>query len=218
MGSIFSLDGKLYKTLDKLADCLILNLLWLLCCIPIATIGAANTALYYTTQKVLRKEEGSVWSTYWRTFRSNFKQGTILGIIFLVLMTVLGLDLYFAYILEGSLSVMRVFYVLIPIILLVVLTWSIYCFAYIAHIEDRLGTVLKNCFLICITNLPRVILLAGGYILCLLLLIFVSFGPMLILVLPAAYMYLIVCPTLETVFSKYWDMDQAVETSEISEE
>lgn len=218
MGSIFSLDGKFYKTLDKLADCLILNLLWLLCCIPIVTIGAANTALYYTTQKVIRKEEGSVWSTYWRTFRSNFKQGTILWIIFLALLLLLGLDLYYAYILKGAISAMHVFCILLPFILMMVITWSVYCFAYIAHIEDRLGTVLKNCFLICISNPLRTLLLAAGYLLCLLLMIFVSFGPMLIFILPVAYMYLIACPTLEKVFSKYWNMNQTLETSEISEE
>lgn len=209
MGSIFSIDGKFYKTMDKVADCLILNVLWLLSCIPVITIGAANSAFYYTVQKVLRKEEGSVWSTYWRTFRSNFKQATLLWIIDLVLFIVLGLDLYFAILFSGVIPAMKMFYVLIPFLMLIVSAWSIYCFAYITHIEDKLKTVLKNCFLISIGNFLKTLLIAVGYVVCLVLILFVSFGPLLMFILPVVYLWFFVCPTLEKVFGKYWNMDSA---------
>lgn len=209
MGSIFSIDGKFYKTMDKVSDCLILNILWLISCIPVITIGAANTALYYTVQKVLRKDEGTVWSTYWRTFASNFKQGTLLWIVFLLLFLLLGYDLYFAYILSGGVSAMKVFCVALPILMLIILIWSIYSFGYIAHIEDRLSVVFKNTFLICIANFPRTLLLAVGYLLCIVLILFLPVGPLLLFVVPAVYMWALVCPTLEKVFSKYWDMTPA---------
>lgn len=206
MGNFFNLDSKLYRFLDKLADCLILSALWLLSCLPIITIGAANTALYYTAQKSLRKDEGGVWSVFWRSFRSNFKQSTLLWVLFLLIFALLGFDLYFAYLTKEAVSAMGVFFIAIPILLALAITWSIYCFAYISHIEDPLKRALKNSFLICLANLPRSILIAAGYLACLLLFIFLPIGPLLLFLLPALYMLFIVCPTLEKVFSKYWNM------------
>lgn len=206
MGNFFSIDSKFYRFLDKLADCLILNALWLLFCLPIFTIGAANTALYYTAQKSIRRDEGGVWSVFWRTFRSNFKQSTLLWIVFLLIFALLGFDYYFAYLMKGSVSAMGVFCIVIPILLALAITWSIYCFAYVSHIEDPLKTVFKNSFLICIANLPKSFLIAVGYIVCLLLFAFLPIGPLLLFLLPVLYMYFLVCPTLEKVFGKYWNM------------
>ena len=68
MGGIFSLDGPLMQLLNKLADLLTLSILWLLGCLPIVTIGASTTALYYAVMKMIRGE-GRVSSNF---FKSSF--------------------------------------------------------------------------------------------------------------------------------------------------
>ena len=54
MSDIFNYDNKLMQGLDKFFNVCYLSIVWLLACIPIITIGAANTALYYTANKVLK--------------------------------------------------------------------------------------------------------------------------------------------------------------------
>lgn len=70
MGSIFNYDGPLMSGLGKLADLIILNLLTLLFCIPIVTIGASITAAHYVALKI-RRGEGYVVKNFWKSFKEN---------------------------------------------------------------------------------------------------------------------------------------------------
>ena len=63
---IFAPDGKLARALNCIGNLIILNLLTLLCCIPLFTIGAAMTALYTETMRMARGEEGSIVKEYFR--------------------------------------------------------------------------------------------------------------------------------------------------------
>ncbi|MFQ9510793.1 MAG: DUF624 domain-containing protein, partial [Lachnospiraceae bacterium] len=58
MGGLFNLDNPVWRFIGKLVDVALLNLLWIICCIPIVTIGPATTAMYYVTLKLVRDEEG----------------------------------------------------------------------------------------------------------------------------------------------------------------
>lgn len=74
--SFFNLDSPVMRFLTKVADLIILNILFLICCIPIVTIGAASTALYTVTMKSVRDEESYVIRSYFKAFKDNFKIGT----------------------------------------------------------------------------------------------------------------------------------------------
>ena len=54
-------SGKIYDGLSKIGDMFILNLIYILSCIPVITIGASTTALYYTTLKMAENKESYVW-------------------------------------------------------------------------------------------------------------------------------------------------------------
>jgi uncharacterized membrane protein YesL len=69
-----------------------LNILWLLFCIPVITIGASTTAFYYTGVKVLRRERGHIVAEFWRSFKLNFATGTKLWLLFAVLLLILGIN------------------------------------------------------------------------------------------------------------------------------
>ena len=79
----FSYDSKFSQILLKIAQCCYLNLLWMLCSIPIFTIGASTTALYYVTLKMVKNEDGPLASAFFRAFRENFRQATTLWLILL---------------------------------------------------------------------------------------------------------------------------------------
>lgn len=81
MWTLFDIDGLLYRTLTKISQIIWLNILWLLGCLPIITIGASTIALYYVTMKMVRDEEGYVAKDFFRSFKRNFRQGIIIFFI-----------------------------------------------------------------------------------------------------------------------------------------
>ena len=78
MRSIFNLDSPIMSFLSRVGDLVWLNLLTLLCCIPVVTAGAAFTALHYVSIKMVRNEEGYLTRNYFKSFRQNFIQATLL--------------------------------------------------------------------------------------------------------------------------------------------
>ena len=80
MGGLFRYDGLLFRFINKMVDAVGLSLLWLITSLPLITMGAATTALYYTTHKVIHYDRGRVWPEYWKCFLSGFKQATPLGL------------------------------------------------------------------------------------------------------------------------------------------
>ena len=81
--------------LNKMADLILLNLIFLLCCIPVVTIGPAITALYAVSLRSVRYGDGYVIQTFFRSFKQNFKQSFVVGMIGLLFVCLLVIDLFF---------------------------------------------------------------------------------------------------------------------------
>ena len=90
-------DSPFMKFLTKVTDMIILNLLCLFCSIPIITFGAAFTAKYYVGMKIVKDEEGAILKQYFKSFRENFKQSTIIWIIQIPILVILGYDWIWIY-------------------------------------------------------------------------------------------------------------------------
>lgn len=97
MGEIFGLDGGIMKFLSKVSDICIISILWLICCLPIVTIGASTTAAYYTMVKVVKREIGTLHKEFFRSFRMNFKDSIVINLIYLFLMIILAFNIYMMY-------------------------------------------------------------------------------------------------------------------------
>lgn len=97
MRNIFNVDGPLMSFITKITYSAYLNILWFVCCLPIVTIGASTTALFYVTLKVAKNEEGNITKAFFRSFRDNFRQGTIIWLILLIAGIVLAFDGYVFY-------------------------------------------------------------------------------------------------------------------------
>lgn len=81
------------RALSKLFDIGWLSLIYVVFCIPLVTIGAATTSLYYVSAKVLRKDRGYVWSEFWHSFKLNFKPATLMWLIFVAIYGLLYFNL-----------------------------------------------------------------------------------------------------------------------------
>ena len=83
LSGLFNYDNPVWRFIGKFWDVLILNVLWLVCSIPIVTIGASTTAMYYVTLKLARDEDGYTIRSFFKSFKENFRQATVIWLIFL---------------------------------------------------------------------------------------------------------------------------------------
>lgn len=161
MGRLFSMDGKLSNVMGKIADLVLLNILWLLCCIPIVTIGASTTALYYVMLKMVKNEEAYVCSSFFHSFKENFKQSTFIWAITLLIGTILYFDVYFiSHVQTGASKIMFVLFLLVGILLLMMTS---YVFPILAFFKNSTKGAVKNALLMAVGHLPYtvVIVVAG---------------------------------------------------------
>ena len=84
MDRFFSMDNKFFTFMNKVADLCILNIVCLICCIPIVTAGASITAMFFVTMKMVKNEESYIIKSFFKSFRQNFKQATVINLIMLV--------------------------------------------------------------------------------------------------------------------------------------
>lgn len=84
MSKYFSTDTPFFHRFSTLADLVLLNLLTLLCSLPVFTAGAAFTSLFHAVSK-LREGDGGIYKSYFQSFKNNFKQATILWLLLLVI-------------------------------------------------------------------------------------------------------------------------------------
>lgn len=92
MNSFFSLEGPLISTFDKFGRIVILNVLWLLCCLPLVTIGASTAAFYYGIAKTIWHERSSAPKEFFRCFKRVLKKSIVPTILFVVALAVLIVD------------------------------------------------------------------------------------------------------------------------------
>ena len=93
----FNFDNKLFVALGKVVDCAILSVLWLVCCLPVITIGVSSTALYYTVHKSIRGNRGYTTKNFFHAFKDNFKPATLSWIVTLAVQIILAMDAYITW-------------------------------------------------------------------------------------------------------------------------
>lgn len=156
MGRLFNLDSPLMQFLNKVADLMWLNVLTLICCIPIFTIGASLTAAHYAALKLKRNEEGYITREFFKSFKMNFKQATLIWLIALVFIIILACDFYIMGNSEGISYWIRVVIMAAGVLLTFTLTWV---FAMQARFTNTIRSTIKNAFAFSILKFPRTILM-----------------------------------------------------------
>ena len=157
MGAIFSMEGPLMQGLTKFADLIILNVLTIICCIPVVTVGAAFTSLHYVCLKMVRGEECYIVKDYFKAFKSNFKQATAIWLIFMVAIFVFVMDIVVMYVAEVQ------FHFLIRALVLmlgiVVTSTFLYVFPLQAKFANPVKQTIINAFKASILQFPKTIVM-----------------------------------------------------------
>jgi len=156
--SLFRLDGPVFQFLERIANLILLNLIFLIFCLPIVTIGPSLTALYSVSMKLVRKEETGIARDFLQAFRLNFRQGCLLFLIFLGCGILLAADifllLYSPAIPEAYASPLLTATFAVILLLLLV---ACYAFPLLARFHVTLGNCLRFSLGMAFTHIPTTI-------------------------------------------------------------
>ncbi len=163
-----SLDSPLMQALNKVADLMWLNVLTIICCLPVVTIGASLTAMNYMALKIVRNEECYITRGFFKSFRENFRQATVIWLILLLIIVVLGADYL---IMRGSENTgfAKVFLGVLGAAALMVVSTALYVFPVLARFDNTVSRTLKNAFMISLMQFPKTIVMLVAYAIPLLL-------------------------------------------------
>lgn len=157
LSKIFNLDNGIMRFFSRIFDLVVLNLLFIICCIPIVTIGASFTAMYSVTLKMVINEESHIIRGFLKSFKQNFRQGTIIGMIAIIITLFIIIDLRIIGI-TGS-DRLKVLQVLCYIVAIWGYIIFLYAFPILSRFEITIKEVFKNSFVISIVNFKWTILL-----------------------------------------------------------
>ena len=171
MNHLFNLDGPVLQFINKIVYSVYLNILWFICCIPVITIGASTTALFYVTLKISKNEEGSITKAFFHSFKENLRQGTVIWLILLAFGIILGIDGYVLYHMRFE----NVFWTLCTAVFCVAAAaYAIilmYIFPLLARFDNTIVAMFKNALFIGVRFLFCTALMAVIYFVMLLIVV-----------------------------------------------
>lgn len=155
---LFDYEAPFWRFMSRVADLVIVNAYWLICSLPVVTIGASTSALYCVTLHMARGEGGGVTKMFFSAFRQNLRQGLALFFILLlpVALVVYEVWLYVSGAVGQSLWMSVVF--CMPAILVALIT--AYVYPLLAQFDNSVKNTLKNACLLAVGNLPFSIVMA----------------------------------------------------------
>lgn len=156
----FSYDGKPMEFLNKLGEIILVNVVFLLCCVPIVTAGPALTSFYYAMVKSVRRERGGPVKEFMSSMKRTLARGVLLtiGIIFWMAMLFLGRRMVRA----NAGETVNFPLVLYDVAILVSICILIYLFPVFSRFEMKMSGIIKLSFVMCIRFFPITVVTAVG--------------------------------------------------------
>lgn len=154
---LFDYDSPLMSALTKIANLMILNLLTILCCIPVITAGAAITAMHYMCLKMVRNEESYIVKGYFVAFKESFKQATKVWLALLLIIAILLGD--FLIINYSGIQFPYWFHVVFYAVSIIALFEYIMVFPIMGKFDNTTFRTMKNALIISIAKFPITLLM-----------------------------------------------------------
>ena len=158
MRFLFNMDSPVLQFVSRFCDIVILNILFLLTCLPVFTIGAANTAMYDVVFRMDTEREEPLLRTYFRAFRENFKQGTAVWLVLLLFGAASCVNMVRFSEIGGTFGYL-LFLTAMLVMVVAVFVFS-YAFPLLSQFANSTGNTLKNALLLSVANLPRTLVAA----------------------------------------------------------
>ena len=159
--NLFKPDSAVMITMSRITDYIFLSLFWMLCCIPVVTIGASTAALYDASFRAFRRNERNTWQRFFQVFRRNWKAGILPTLVFLLA----GWGLLKAAVALWNLAVVGtiswMLFAALTFVAVVLLGVLSVLFPVLSRFENSLGGLLKNTLFLALANLPRTAILGA---------------------------------------------------------
>lgn len=163
MGRFFNIDSPVMHFLGKVADLMILNLVTLVCCLPIVTIGASLTAMHYVLLKMVRNQESYIVRSFFKSFKANFKQATVIWLIILLLLVVFAADLRIVN--DSAMEFPQVLKIMLYALFMVTYMIVCYVFPVLSRFDNTVVKTIKNALFMAILSFPKTVLMMAVYLL-----------------------------------------------------
>lgn len=170
MWKIFSVDGPLVSGINRLIDLVWLNVLTILCCVPVLTVGASLTAMHYVVFRISKGEEVPIAKTFFKAFRDNFGKSTLLWVIFFALLGSLGAGCWLILVNGWKLETfIWVFFGILATVMILVANWV---FILQSRYDNSPINTIKNAIIVGILYLQHTLVFAVTMAIPLLLLVY----------------------------------------------
>lgn len=155
--NLFHPDNPVMRFLARLFDLIILNLLFIFSCIPIVTIGAALSAIYQVLFKIIDKKDPYIFKGYLKALKENFKTATFLWIVIALIGT--GISLALSAINSRMGQGYEFIQIPIWILVFIIASVAVYAFPLLSRYQCGIALLLKNAFVLSITNIPVTVII-----------------------------------------------------------
>ena len=153
-------DNVVHIFLSKIGDLVVANLLFILCCIPVITIGPAMTALYHCTLRMVKGNDSSTSKTFFRAFKQNFIQSLVIWLGILLAGVILFLNIRFLIQTQSTSSYGKILLYMSEALMGLLVIVALYIFPVIAAFANTAGKLLKNAFLFAFMHFPSTLAMA----------------------------------------------------------
>jgi uncharacterized membrane protein YesL len=170
MSKFFDSENPVMRFLSRLVDLALLNIITVVCCIPLITAGGALTAMNYVLLHLVREDETYVTRMFKKSFIENFRQGIPEGMIVLLAAAVTAVDMWVLHGSESRMATMMM--IVITIIGVMIFVTCVYMFALQSRYENTVGGTILNAVRLAIGNLPRSVAMAVIWLIWILILVY----------------------------------------------
>ena len=140
------------RALSGLVDLVIVNILTIICMIPVFTAGASLTAMNYVLIHNVRGEDTYITKMFFHSFRENFKQGIGLGLIYVAFVLIAAVDLYVLR--SFDMKATTVLMIIMTVLICFVFVTAVYAFSLLSRYDNTTSTTLKNALSLTLGHLP----------------------------------------------------------------
>ena len=148
---LFSTENPVWQAMDKMGDLMILNFLFIFFSLPIFTIGASMTALYTMTFKMLDETEGNLVKNFFKAFKSNFKQATVIWLVVLAAGLFLAYDAYLSYVSTSIIA--KILMGVVILVAIVYAMWVSWIFPVQSKFVNPVKVNMKNAALMMVIHM-----------------------------------------------------------------
>lgn len=196
---IFKYDNPFMVILIRIANLMLLSFYWVLCCLPVVTIVPACAALYHSICKVVRANGNGVTRDFFRTFKNEWKTGSVLTLVCGICAGLLAYGFFLGsqFLGEGIFGIIH--FAVGALLLMVLLPTVLYVPPVLSRFQGSASVILRLSLYFSsqhpIRNVVMLALLA-------LMVFLVDFYPVVLMILPGVYVDLI-CDGMEKIMNRY---------------